>query len=57
MALAVGGRDAVDAIVRRLRAAGVPVLSGPRETGDGYYEALVRDPDGNLVEVVADPRP
>jgi len=57
LALAVGGRDAVDAIVRRLRAAGVPVLSGPRETGDGYYEALVRDPDGNLVEVVADPRP
>ncbi|GJG85388.1 glyoxalase [Gemmatimonadetes bacterium T265] len=56
LALAVGDRAAVDALVARLRAAGVPVLSGPRETGDGYYEAAVRDPDGNLVEVMADPR-
>jgi lactoylglutathione lyase len=27
--------------------------SGPRVTGDGYYEAVVRDPDGNAVEVTA----
>lgn len=53
VALALGSRDAVDALAARMREAGVPVLSGPRVTGDGYYEALLRDPDGNLVEIVA----
>ena len=33
--------------------AGVPVIDGPRETGDGYYEAAVLDPEGNRVELVA----
>ena len=33
--------------------AGVPVIDGPRETGDGYYEATVLDPEGNRVELVA----
>ncbi len=56
LALAVGDRAAVDALVDHLRAAGVPILAPPRETGDGYYEAVVRDPDGNRVEVMADPR-
>ena len=52
-ALRLGSREAVDAMAARLRAAGVPVESGPRVTGDGYYEALVRDPDGNAVEIMA----
>ena len=55
LALAVGTRADVDACVARLAAAGVPIVGGPRETGDGYYEAAVRDPDGNLVEVMAEP--
>ena len=29
------------------------LVSGPRTTGDGYYEAVIRDPDGNLIEIVA----
>ena len=33
--------------------AGVPVIDGLRETGDGYYEATVLDPEGNRVEFVA----
>ena len=53
LALSFGTRDAVDAFVERARATGVPVVSGPRTTGDGYYEAVIRDPDGNLVEVTA----
>jgi lactoylglutathione lyase len=54
VALSVGSREAVDALAARLAAdPGVPVVSGPRLTGDGYYEAVVRDPDGNLVEIVA----
>jgi lactoylglutathione lyase len=31
----------------------VAVESGPRDTGDGYYEAVVLDPDGNAVEITA----
>jgi hypothetical protein len=33
--------------------AGCPILSGPRVTGDGYYEASLLDPEGNLLELVA----
>ena len=53
LAVALGTPDAVDACAARLAAAGVPVESGPRTTGDGYYEAVVRDPDGNVVEITA----
>ena len=53
LALALGSRAAVDALAARLAAAGVAVESGPRLTGDGYYEAVVRDPDGNVVEITA----
>ncbi len=49
VAFAVGD---VDALVEQLRAAGVPVLGEPRATGDGYYEAVVADPDGNRVELM-----
>jgi lactoylglutathione lyase len=27
------------------------VLDGPRRTGDGYYESVVVDPDGNRIEM------
>jgi lactoylglutathione lyase len=52
IALSVGGRPAVDEMVERLRGAGVTVLGEPRLTGDGYYEAVVEDPEGNRVELV-----
>jgi lactoylglutathione lyase len=51
LAITVGSREAVDALVVRARAAGVPIRSVARTTGDGYYEAVVEDPDGNPVEV------
>ena len=31
----------------------MPVVDGPRRTGDGYYEAVLLDPEGNRVEIVA----
>ena len=34
-----------------LENAGYRVLSGPRTTGDGYYESVVSDPENNLVEI------
>lgn len=53
VALSVGSREAVDALAARMAAAGVPLASPPRTTGDGYYEAVVRDPAGNRVEITA----
>lgn len=52
VAFHLGSRDAVDERVRLLGQAGVSIEGAPRLTGDGYYEAVIRDPDGNLVELV-----
>ena len=51
LALSVGSPEAVDALTARLRDRGCPVLDGPRWTGDGYYESVVLDPDGNRIEL------
>ncbi len=40
---------------RSWRAEAYPLVDGPRRTGDGYYEAVVLDPDGNRVEINAAP--
>jgi lactoylglutathione lyase len=45
--------DDVDAACADLVAAGVPVLQSPHNTGSSNRNALLRDPDGNLVEIVA----
>jgi lactoylglutathione lyase len=45
--------DDVDATYATLVAAGVPVVNEPHDAGNGNRNALVRDPDGNLVELVA----
>ncbi|TNF50874.1 glyoxalase [bacterium] len=50
-AFSVGSREKVDELTRRLREAGINVVEGPRSTGDGYYESVVLDPDGNRVEI------
>jgi lactoylglutathione lyase len=51
LAFSVGSPEAVDALTRHLQAAGYPCLDGPRRTGDGYYESLILDPEGNRVEI------
>lgn len=51
LAFSVGSRERVDALTRELRTAGYKVLSGPRTTGDGYYESCVLDMEGNQVEI------
>jgi len=53
IALALDGRPSVDAAVEGLRHRGVAVESGPRVTGDGYYEAVILDPEGNRIELTA----
>ena len=52
-AIALGSESLVDDLTARLRRDGHPVLDGPRRTGDGYYESVVLDPDGNRIEIVA----
>ena len=51
IAFALGSKERVVALVEELREAGVDVLDEARTTGDGYYEAVVADPDGNRVEL------
>ena len=53
IAFALGSRARVDALAQELAQAGCPILSGPRLTGDGYYEVSLADPEGNLLELVA----
>ena len=51
IAFSLGSEERVDTLTQRLSDAGHLVIDGPRSTGDGYYESVVLDPDGNRVEI------
>jgi lactoylglutathione lyase len=51
IAISVGSEQLVDALTQRLKDDGFPILDGPRRTGDGYYESVTLDPDGNRIEI------
>lgn len=51
MALSLGSREAVDEYTDRFRRAGITIHSEPRTTGDGYYESVILDPEGNIIEL------
>jgi 2-haloacid dehalogenase len=53
IAVSVGSRENVDRLIKEMEASGVRVVSNPRVTGDGYYEAVIQDSEGNLVEITA----
>ncbi len=53
LCFSAGGRGRVDELAADFRSAGVTVADGPRLTGDGYYELVVLDPEGNRVELTA----
>jgi lactoylglutathione lyase len=52
VAISLGSEAAVDALAVRMQGVG-QLVSQPRWTGDGFYEAVLRDPEGNLIEITA----
>ncbi len=50
-AISVGSKATVDELTNQLRADGHLILGEPRTTGDGYYESVVADPEGNRIEI------
>jgi lactoylglutathione lyase len=51
IAFSVGSMEQVDLLTSRLRDDGYEVVSGPRTTGDGYYESCVVAIEGNQIEI------
>ncbi len=51
LAFSAGSKEAVDILTRKLQKDGFKIISGPRTTGDGYYESLAADPENNLIEI------
>jgi lactoylglutathione lyase len=51
LAFSVGSHEAVDSLTQQLRADGYGIVSGPRVTGDGYYESCIEGFEGYLIEI------
>ena len=51
IAFSVGSKEKVDELTQKLRADGYKVVSGPRTTGDGYYESCILSFEGNQIEI------
>lgn len=51
IAFSVGSKEKVDALTEQLKQDGYPVISGPRTTGDGYYESCIISIEGNQIEI------
>lgn len=51
IAFSVGTKEKVDELSRKLKADGYEVISGPRTTGDGYYESCIIGIENNLIEI------
>lgn len=51
LSISVGSKDSVDSMTEALRNAGYSVVSGPRTTGDGFYESCIIGPEGIQIEI------
>jgi len=50
-AISVGSKEKVNLLTELIRENGYNVIGEPRMTGDGYYESVIADPEGNLIEI------
>ena len=53
IAVSVGSREEVAALTERLARDGFEIAGEPRVTGDGYFESIVLDYEGNFIEITA----
>ena len=51
LAISVGNKEKVDELTELIRSGGFEIIGEPRTTGDGYYESIIADPEGNHVEI------
>lgn len=51
IAISLGSKESVNQMTARLQNDGYRLVNGPRVTGDGYYESVIEDPEGNLLEL------
>ncbi len=51
LAFSVGSKEAVNALTKEFQRDGYEVVSGPRVTGDGYYESCILGFEDNLIEI------
>jgi len=50
-AMSVGSKSEVDNLTKKLKRDGYQIMGEPRTTGDGYYESVILDPEGNRIEI------
>ena len=51
ISISVGSKEMVDELTGKIRRDGHTVAGEPRTTGDGFYESVVLDPEGNYIEI------
>jgi lactoylglutathione lyase len=51
IAISVGSREQVDILTNQFRKDGYTIADNPRVTGDGFYESVILDPEGNQIEI------
>ena len=51
IAFSVGSKEVVDVLTEKMKNDGYNVISGPRTTGDGYYESCIIGIEGNQIEI------
>ena len=51
IAFSVGSKEKVDSLPAQLTSYVYEIVSGPRTTGDGYYESCIVAIEGNQIEI------
>ena len=51
LSFSVGSKEEVDHLTQQMSSDGISIVGQPRTTGDGYYESVVLDPEGNRIEI------